>query len=86
MIKYMAFYLNATIISLLIAGLACLVSGVVTFIRGYQKQNKNRIGRGWRLAILGTVITSVFLPILIKVLKEETEGSGFLSITFMYDV
>ena len=80
----MYFYLNATIISLLVSGLACLIVGVITFINGYTKKSKTKIGRGWKLAILGTVIVSVFLPVLTKVLKEEVEGGDFLAPSFFF--
>ena len=80
----MVFYFNATIISLLISGLACLIVGLISLINGYKKRNKSKTGRGWKLAVLGTVIVSVFLPTLIKALIEEENGGDFLSISWFF--
>ena len=80
----MVFYFNATIISLLISGLACLIVGLISLINGYKKRNKNKTGRGWKLAVLGTIIVSVFLPTLIKVLIEEANGGDFLSVSWFF--
>lgn len=80
----MVFYFNATVISLLVSGLACLIVGLISLINGYKKNNKSKIGRGWRLAVLGTIIAAVFLPILVKALIEEAQGGDFLSITWFF--
>ena len=76
----MAFYFNATLIALLISNLACFVVGLISLIRGYTKKRKEKISRGWRITILGLVMTVIFALILFFTLKQEMEyGEEFLS-------
>lgn len=79
----MVFYFNATLITLLISGIACFAIGLISLIRGYVKKNKIKIGKGWRLTILGIVMTAVFTPVLISAINQEMEsGEDFLSSGF----
>jgi len=68
-------YFNLAVIFLLVSGIACFAIGLISLIRGYKKKNKEKISRGWRLSILGLVITVVFLPILINVFSLEAESA-----------
>ena len=76
----MIFYLNTALILMIISGFACLTAGLIFMIRGYiSKNRKNKVGRGWTLSILGTLIVVFFVIGLSRILQEEGEGgSGFI--------
>lgn len=64
-------YLYTALISIIIAGFACLAVGLIFLIRGYINKNKrDRVGRGWLLSILGSIMIVFFIMFLQWALKE----------------
>ena len=80
----MVFYLNTSLILIVISGLICLTFGSIFLINGYLKKKKNRVERGWGLSILGLLVFVFFLIALTRILKQEAaEGSGFIFSSFL---
>ena len=80
----MVFYLNTSLILIVVSGLICLTFGLIFLINGYLKKKKNRVERGWGLSILGLLVFVFFLIALTRILKQEAEeGSGFIFSSFL---
>ena len=86
----MILYCNTAIIGMIVAGLCCLVIGVLSLIKGYKKDengkiNKEKVFSGWRLSVLGTIILTAFIALLIVVVPFETnEGEAFLTSSWFF--
>ena len=84
-----AFCFNTTLFCFLIAGIACAVLGAISIVRGYKKNsegvyNKEKVKRGWTLAVIGTILLAIFIPVLVIVLEQEAEyGSDFLAASIL---
>ena len=64
-------YLYTALISIIIAGFACLAVGLIFLIRGYINKNKrDKVGRGWLLSIFGSIMIVFFIMFLQWALKE----------------
>lgn len=75
----MVFYLNTALILMVISGLVCLTAGLIFLIRGYiNKNRKDKIGRGWALSVLGSIMFVFFMIALFKIVAEEGGGNNFI--------
>ena len=79
----MATYLNIGLISMVITGAACFITGLITLINAYRKKN-DKLSRGWTLSVVGAIVFVLFLISLVNILKQEAEyGEDFLSGSFI---
>lgn len=67
------------ILTLLLSGLACVIAGVISFLKGYKTKNKSKISRGWFISVLGTIVTIFATYGLVRASHQLFhEGEGFL--------
>ena len=80
----MVFYLNIALIGMVVAGLVCLVLGILSIVRSQNRdekghKNKEKFFRGIKITVIGVILTVIFGPLLIKALYQEiTNGESFV--------